>query len=80
MAVPTKWMITLYTVLAFILISYSGTYKLTHSIYTGLGGKGSQEDYGKGSEFSNPGFWIHAVVFALLIFIPMLDVVKRKFY
>ena len=80
MAVPTKWMITLYAVLVFVLVSYSGTYKLTHSIYKAFGGKHSQEDYGKGLEFSNPGFWAHILVFALLVFIPMLDIVKRKFY
>ena len=79
MAVPSKWLITLYTVLAFILVSHSGTYKITHSIYSALGGKQDEEDYGTGMDFTNQGFLLHVLVFALLIFVPMLDVIKRKF-
>jgi predicted Na+-dependent transporter len=57
---------TVYTVLAFILVSLDSTYSITHTIF------GGNKDYGTGISLNSKGFYVHLVVFALLIAIPML--------
>lgn len=60
---------TLYVVLAFVLVSLAATYGLTQKIFGGLF-KGKA--WGPGVQLNNAGFWVHAVVFALLVFVPMV--------
>jgi|APCry1669189665_1035243.scaffolds.fasta_scaffold73165_1 hypothetical protein len=67
----------IYAVLAFVLVSYSGTYNLTYKIYNKITPT-SQYTYGQGNSFSAPGFWLHILVFTLLIAVPMLYVKKQS--
>jgi hypothetical protein len=64
-------LITVYIVLAMILVSIEGTYKITYKLF-GKMTKDTQTHYGTGMTFKEPGFWIHIFVFALLVMIPML--------
>jgi hypothetical protein len=57
---------TLYTVLVMILVSLDGTYNVTHFI---LGGG---DDYGVGMSLRSRGFYVHIILFAILIALPML--------
>ena len=59
---------TLYTTLVMILVSLDGTYNITN----GLFGNGDQKNYGMGMNLKNKGFYIHIVVFTILIVTPML--------
>jgi len=60
---------TLYTVLAMVLVSLDVTYGVTQSIFGNLVGPG---DYGTGISLKSKGFYLHILVFALLIALPML--------
>uniref|UniRef100_A0A6C0I8Y5 Uncharacterized protein n=1 Tax=viral metagenome TaxID=1070528 RepID=A0A6C0I8Y5_9ZZZZ len=62
-------LITLYLVLVFILVSMAGTYSLTKKVFGGLSGS---KPWPTGMDISNPGFWLHTVVFAVLVLLPML--------
>ena len=62
---------SLYTVIVMIIVSLSLTYNVTYKLFGGFFGKISQTSYGDGMNFSQPGFLIHIIVFALLIYIPM---------
>ena len=62
-----KLLLVLYLVLAFVLVSLSATYSLTGKLFAG---GDSQSKYGTGLSFSNKGFQIHIVVFALLAALP----------
>jgi hypothetical protein len=57
----------LYLVLAFVLVSMSGTYTLTGKVF----GK-SLGPWPVGMDIKQPGFWVHVVVFALLVALPMV--------
>jgi hypothetical protein len=57
----------LYLVLAFVLVSMSGTYTLTGKVF----GK-SLSPWPVGMDIKQPGFWVHVVVFALLVALPMV--------
>ena len=59
---------TLYVVLAFVLVSLKGTYSLTKKIFAS---KSATDSWGPGFDPSNKGFIVHAVVFALLVALPM---------
>ena len=61
----------LYVVLAMVLVSLTGTYKLTYGIFGKMLGANSQADYGMGLVLKKPGVILHIVVFALLVAIPM---------
>ena len=61
---------TVYTVLAMILVTLDGTYNITQALFGGIMPDGSE--YGKGMSLKNPGFYVHTVLFALLIALPML--------
>jgi len=60
----------LYAVLAMVLVSLNNTYSITYNLFGKLLGSSSQDSYGKGNTFKNPGFLLHIVVFAILIAIP----------
>ncbi len=64
-------LITLLSVFIFIIVSLNLTYKITNNIFGSLVGSDDQTDYGTGFDFSNRGFWIHIIVFAILVFLPM---------
>jgi hypothetical protein len=49
-----------------ILVSLDGTYTITGSIF------GGDSSYGTGMSLKNKGFYIHIIVFALLMALPML--------
>lgn len=57
----------LYLVLAFVLVSMSGTYTLTGKLF----GK-SLGPWPVGMDIKQPGFWVHVVVFALLVTLPIV--------
>ena len=57
----------LYLVLAFVLVSMSGTYTLTGKLF----GK-SLGPWPVGMDIKQPGFWVHVVVFALLVILPLV--------
>ena len=57
----------LYLVLAFVLVSMSGTYTLTGKVF----GK-SLGPWPVGMDIKQPGFWVHVVVFALLVILPLV--------
>jgi hypothetical protein len=57
----------LYLVLAFVLVSMSGTYTLTGKVF----GK-SLGPWPVGMDIKQPGFWVHVVVFALLVTLPIV--------
>ena len=59
---------TVYTVLAFVLVSLDATYNITRTIFGGM----VPGDYGTGISLNSKGFYIHILVFALLIALPML--------
>ena len=69
--ISKELLITLLAVLIFIIVSLSATYKLTYNMLGSLIGSNNQTNYGTGFDFSNRGFWIHVIVFAILIFLPM---------
>jgi len=54
-----------------IIVSSSLTYKLTYKLFGSLLGASSQLSYGTGMNFSERGFLLHIIVFALLVGIPM---------
>ena len=58
---------TLYVVLAFVLVSLRGTYSLTKKIFPAS----MTKHWGPGLDFSNTGFIVHILVFALLVALPM---------
>ena len=58
----------IYTVLLFVFVSLDGTYNITHALFGNLTG----DDYGNGVSLKSKGFYIHVVVFAVLIALPML--------
>ena len=60
---------TIYTVLAMILVSLEGTYNVTKFLFGNLVGT---DDYGTGMSLKNKGFYLHIIVFALLLAVPML--------
>ena len=62
-----KLLLVLYLVLAFVLVSLAPTYTLTGKIFA-MGD--SQSTYGTGQTFSQKGFLLHIVVFALLAALP----------
>ena len=62
-----KLLLVLYLVLAFVLVSLSATYSLTAKLFA-MGD--SQVKYGTGQSFSQKGFLIHIVVYALLAALP----------
>ena len=61
----------LYTVVVMIIVSLSITYDITYKLFGKLFGSMGQMSYGSGMKFNQPGFLLHIVVFALLIFAPM---------
>ena len=69
---------TIYIVLAMVLVSLSGTYSVTKGLFGGLVGQKDQASYGTGLHFSNRGFLLHIVVFALLVGVPMYLLNKNK--
>ena len=62
-----KALLVLYHVLAFVLVSMSGTYTLTGKVF----GK-SLGPWPVGMDIKQRGFWVHVVVFALLVTLPMI--------
>ena len=66
-----KLIITLYLTVLFILVSLKGVYELTYKWFGKMAGSNNQIEYGSGMMLSNRGLIIHAVVFALLVFLPM---------
>jgi len=60
---------TIYAVLAMILVSLDGTYSITKTIFGNIVGN---DNYGIGMSLNNKGFYLHILVFALLIALPML--------
>jgi len=54
------------------------TYGITYKIFGKLLGSTSQISYGDGMNFAQPGFLLHIIVFALLIFIPMYFYKQNK--
>jgi len=58
---------TVYLVLAFVLVSMSGTYKITGSIF----GKIIPGPWPVGMDIKQPGFLLHVLVFALLVAVPL---------
>ena len=73
----TVLMSTLYIVLAFVLVSLSGTYQFTNKYLGKLVNQQTQATYGTGNSFSNRGFDLHIVVFALLVGVPMYMMNKK---
>ena len=67
---------TLYIVLAMVLVSLSGTYQFTNGLFGSLVGQKDQTSYGMGNTFTNKGFILHIVVFALLVGVPMYKMNK----
>ena len=61
---------TIYTLLVFLLVSLDGTYNITHFIFGNF--IPANKDYGKGMSIKNTGFLIHAILFAVLVALPML--------
>ena len=66
----TPILCTLYTVIVMIIVSLSLTYNITYKFFGDFVDKTTQESYGTGMDFKQPGFLIHIIVFAILIFIP----------
>jgi len=64
-------MCILYTVLAMVIVSLDKTYSITYKLFGNLIGATSMSDYGMGMSFSNKGFLLHILVFAILMAIPM---------
>ena len=60
---------TIYTVLAMILVSLDGTYNITNSLFGNFVGN---DNYGTGISLNSKGFYIHIIIFSLLIVLPML--------
>ena len=57
----------LFIVLAMVLVTLDGTYSLTHKLFGGLLGKPNQVDYGVGMKLTQPGYYLHIIVFVLLL-------------
>ena len=62
---------SLYTVIVMIIVSLSMTYSITYKLFGKLFGSITQTSYGDGMKFNQPGFLLHIIVFALLIYVPM---------
>jgi hypothetical protein len=60
-------MITLITVVLFIVVGLNPTYGLTEKIFGRLLGQSGSE-YAVGNTFKNRGFLVHAVVFGAVLF------------
>jgi hypothetical protein len=58
----------LYIVIAMVVVSFSGTYDITHKILGKFGLSSSQEEYGMGMKFTN-GFLLHIAVFAGILLV-----------
>jgi len=61
-----KFLCVLYLVLAFVLVSMSSTYTLTGKVF----GK-ALGPWPVGMDIKSKGFWVHVVVFALLVAVPL---------
>ena len=59
-----------------IIVSLSMTYGITYKLFGKLLGSTTQMSYGDGMNFTQPGFLLHIIVFALLIFVPMYFIKK----
>jgi hypothetical protein len=62
---------TLYAVVVMVIVSLSLTYNITYKLFGKMLGSMGQMSYGTGMSFNQPGFLLHIVVFALLIYVPM---------
>ena len=62
---------TLTATIAMILISMSTVYSNTYNLFGKMVGSNSQTEYGTGESLSNRGLIMHAIVFALLVFLPI---------
>ena len=62
-----KLLLVVYLVLSMVIVNLKPTYKLTKKVF---GSNSTEDDYGVGQEFSQMGFILHIVVFALLAAIP----------
>jgi hypothetical protein len=59
---------TLYVTLLFVLVSMSGTYSITGKLFGSL----FKVQWPAGMDIKQPGFWVHVVVFAVLVALPMI--------
>ena len=59
---------TLYVTLLFIFVSMSGTYAITGKLFGSL----FKVQWPAGMNIRQPGFWVHVVVFAILVALPMV--------
>jgi hypothetical protein len=62
-----KLLLVLYLVLSMVIVNLKPTYALTKKVF---GSNSTEEEYGLGQEFSQMGFLLHIVVFALLAAVP----------
>ena len=70
----TMLLVITYTVLAFVFVSLKQTYQLTSNIFN----NGKYDDNWNGYSL-NLGIFVHAVVFVLLLWLPMF-LCKDKMY
>ena len=62
---------TLTATIAMILFSLTAVYSNTYNWFGNTVGSNNQTEYGSGMMLSNRGLIIHAIVFALLVFLPI---------
>ena len=58
-----------FAVLAFVVVSLKFTYEMTYKLAVAAGYTGTQEDYSTGMSLYRPGFVLHVIVFAVILFL-----------
>ena len=70
-----KLLLIIYLVLVMVLVSLKPTYSLTKKVF---GTNSDDNEYGVGEKFTQTGFLVHIVVFALLAAIPFYFIAEYK--
>ena len=61
--------IALVSAVVFLIIGYSSTYNATRKVFGGTLKQTSETKYGRGNKITQYGFVIHALVFAVVMFL-----------